>query len=364
MSQPGGRCLAPPVTPITMMHRPYARQLLRSPGAAALACTLLVALVRAGAADAKRERLDPAVEKAELLKVQNGHAAWLVADPHPETQSRTYTTFTNRLYRQRIGDREAVLVSEHVGAHGVGDVAIREDGSLLILAAHNSQFLPAAGAAVRQYLDWYDVVALYPDGALFKDLSVRHPQQLEPVYFIPFDGHRWLVDNPVQVVDRGIKDFQCDGGLGYPGEPYRFGDQMVWVAESTLHSFDLKTRERTAVKLLGVVWHPRNRVTAYDGSTVVCGVFAFDTATGKLLGEPDYTKRPVNVVSVFAVRNRIGYYYESGDLRATDLTSPDGASIALRKAEPIVPAQSDKGLTVWDGKQWAFVPWLKQFRRP
>jgi hypothetical protein len=346
------------------MHRRYRYQLLRRAGAAAVACILLAALVRAGAADGGRERLDPATEKADLLKVQNGHAVWLVSDLHPETRHHRVQTFTNRLYRQRIGEPQAKLVSEYVSTRGAGDIALRDDGSLLILSGHDSQFMPAAGAAVRQRLDWYNVIAFYPDGALFKDLSVRHPKQLESVYFIPFEGDRWRVDDRVQVVDRGVKNFQCDGGLRYPGEPYRFGDRMVWIVESTLHSFDLKTRERNEVKLLGVVWHPSYRVTAFDGSTVVCGIYAFDAATGMLLGEPDYRKRPKHVVSVFAVRNRIGYYYDSGNLRATDLTSTDGANVPLRKAEAIVPMVSDEGLTIWDGKEWSLVRWLEELRRP
>lgn len=346
------------------MHRRYRHQLLRGLSAAAVACVLLAASVRGGAADVGRERLDPATEKADLLKVENGHALWLVSDLHPETRHHRVQTFTNRLYRQRISEAQAKLVSEYVSTRGAGHIAIRDDGSLLILAGHESQYIPAAGAPVRQRLDWYNVVAFYPDGALFKDMSVRHPEQLQPVYFIPFDGDRWRVDDRVEVVDRGVKNFQRDGGLRYPGEPFRFEDRMVWVVDSTLHSFDLKTRERKAVKLLGVVWHPSYRVTAYDGSTVVCGIYAFDAATGKLLGEPDYRKRPKNVVSVFAVRNRIGYYYDSGDLRATDLTSTDGASVPLRKADAIVPMVSDEGVTVWDGKEWSLVPWLKQLRRP
>ena len=41
---------------------------------------------------------------------------------------------------------------------------------------------------------------------------------------------------------------------------------------------------------------------------------------------------------MFAVRNRIGYSYKEGELMATDLASKDGRSIAVHKAEPIVPA--------------------------
>ena len=346
------------------MHQPYPQQILRSPGAAAAACILLAAFVRPGAADEGRECLDPGMEKARLLKVQNGHAVWLVSDLHEETRRHHVQTFTNRLYSQRIGEPHAKLVSEYVGTGVVGYIAIRDDGSLLVLSAHSSKFMPVAGEPVGQHLVGYRAHALYPDGALFKDESIPDPERLPPVYFIPFDGNRWRVDERIQVVDRDVKDFNPEGGLGYPCEPYRFGDRMVWVTESTLYSFDLKTRKRNTVKLLGVGWHPSYRVKAFDGSTLVCGGYAFDAATGKLLGEPVYAKRPINVASVFAVRNRIGYYYDSGDLRATDLTSVDGASVSLRKSEPLVPMQSDEGLTVWDGKKWAMVPWLKELRRP
>lgn len=187
-------------------------------------------------------------------------------------------------------------------------------------------------------------------------------EQLRAVYFIPFDGSQWRVEDRVQVVEDGVKNFQREGGLKYPAEPYRFQDRLVWVTDSSLHSFDLKTRERKAIKLFGVQWHPSYRVTAFDGHTVVCGVFTFDSTTGKLLGEPDYRKRPRH--AVFAVRNQIGYYYDSGQLRAIDLTSTVGANIPVNKALTIVPMQCDEGLTIWDGQEWAHVPWLSELHLP
>src|SRR5438128_1692679 len=202
-------------------------------------------------------------------------------------------------------------------------------------ARRQFHFVPTAGPAAKQDLGSLQCLAVYPDGLLAEDWSARERRQFPPVYFVPFDGERLRLDDRILVVEAGRKSFAGEEGLGYPGEPYRRGDALVWVVDSTLHAFDLKSRDRKAVKL-GRDLHASYRVTAFDGATVVCGVYAFDAASGALLGEAEYAKRPRNVASVIAARNAIGYYYESGDLRATDLAARDGASIRVRDAQPVV----------------------------
>ena len=331
--------------------------------AIAISVPLLIAATSAPARRGAREVIEPATDKAGLLRVQSGYAVWWGAELHPETAGHRAQTHTHWLYRQRLGEPQARLVFEFVDTRGPSPVTIRSDGTILMCSRYTLHVITDFGHVVRHELPWHDLLALYPDGALFKDTSVRHPKQLQPVLFVPFEGDRFRADGRVDVVEDGVKDFTREEGVKYPAEPYRFGETLAWVADSTLHTFDLKSHQRRSVKL-GADLHPSYRVTAFDGSTVVCGIYAFDAASGKLLGEAEYDKRPTNVVAVFAVRNRIGYYYDAGRLRATDLTSRDGASVEVCEAQPIVPMSSDDGLTIWDGKRWRLVPWLTDLRRP
>lgn len=331
---------------------------------AAVVCSLLLRVAPAGERDAARPQLDPSTDSAaRLLTVQPRYALWLSSQLHGETALYRAQTFTHRFYRQRLDEPRAEWIYELVDTSVRYTAAIRDDGSLLLEAGRQFHFVPTTGPAVKQELGWLECLAVYSDGLLAEDWSVRDRRQFQPVYFVPFDGERLRLDDRILVVETGVKSFAGEEGLGYPGEPFRRGDVLVWVADSTLHAFDLKSRQRKALKL-GRNLHASYRVTAFDGATVVCGVYAFAAASGELLGEPEYAKRPRNVASVFAVRSAIGYYYESGALWATDLGARDGASIRVRDALPVVPLQSDDGLTVWDGRRWTLVPWLKSWRRP
>jgi hypothetical protein len=331
---------------------------------AAAVCSLLIRAAPAGDVDAARRLLDPSSDRAaRLLKVQPRYALWLSSQLHAGAALDRAPRFTHRFYRQRLDEPKAEWIYELVDTSVRYTAAIRDDGSLLLESGRQFHFVPATGPAVKQDLGWLECLAVYPDGLLAEDWSARDRRQFQPVYFVPFDGERLRLDDRLLVVEAGVKSFAGEEGLGYPGEPYRQADVLVWVVDSTLHAFDLKSRQRKALKL-GRDLHASYRVTAFDGATVVCGVYAFDAASGELLGEPEYAKRPRNVASVFAVRSAIGYYYESGALRATDLAARDGASIRVRDALPVVPLQSDDGLTVWDGRRWTLVPWLKTVRRP
>jgi hypothetical protein len=331
--------------------------------AAMVGCLLLQA-ASARDTDSARQELDPSRDRAaRLLAVQPKYALWLSSELHAETALHRAQTFTHRFYRQRLEEPKAALIYELVDTSVRYGAAIRDDGSLLLAAGRQFHFVPAAGPAVKQDLGWLQCLAVYSDGLLAQDWSVRDRRQFQPVSFVPFDGERLRLDDRILVVEAGLKSFAGEEGLGYPGEPYRRGDVLVWVVDSTLHAFNLKNRERKALKL-GRDLHASYRVTAFDGATVVCGVYAFDAASGELLGEPEYPKRPANVASVFAVRNAIGYYYEAGALRATDLAARDGVSVRVRDALPVVPLQSEDGLTVWDGRRWTLVPWLESWREP
>lgn len=329
----------------------------------AVACFLLIHAASPSDTDPAHQHLDPSSERpARLLKVQSKYALWLSSELHPDTALHRAQTFTHRFYRQRLDQQQAELIYQLVDTSVGYRGAIRDDGSMLLATRRQFHFVPRTGPAVKQDLDSLHCLAVYPDGLLAEDWSARELAQFRPVYFLPFDGERLRLNDRILVVDAGVKSFAGEEGLGYPGEPYRWGDVLTWVVDSTLYTFHLKSRERKAVKL-GSDLHRSYRVTAFDGATVVCGIYAFDAASGQLLGEAEYPKRPRNVASVFAVRNAIGYYYEGGALRATDLAASDGASIRVREAKPVVPLQGDDGLTVWDGTRWTLVPWLKDLNQ-
>ncbi len=309
------------------------------------------------------DRIAPSTAKAKLLKAESGRAVWLVSKMHPETAGHRAPLFTHSFFMQRVDKDEAKLVYQLGDTSVRYQTAIRKDGSLLLESRRYFHYVPVTGPPVIQELGSLDCLALYPDGLLANDWETRDPRQMQPAYFVPFDGTRLHFEDRVCVVESGVKSWARYEGLGYPSEPYRHVDRFVWFANSALYTFDLKNRQRKSVKLETQL-HQRSRITAFDGSTALCGVFAFNAMTGKLLGEPNYARRPENVFSVFAVRNQIGYYYSAGTLRATDLSSDEGASVRICDAEPVVPMQDDKGLTIWNGKQWQTIPWLSKLRRP
>jgi len=330
---------------------------------AAVACALLIPSLSARGQDAYPQ-LDPSSDRtARLLSVQAGYALWLSSELHADTASHRAPMFTHRFYRQRLDRPKADLIYQLVDTSVGYRTAIRDDGSMLLETERRFHFVSTTGPAVKHELGSFRGLAVYPDGLLAEDWSTRDLDRFPPVSFLPFDGKRLRPEDRIPVVEAGVKSFAVEEGLGHPAEPYRLGQVLAWVVDSTLHTLDLKSRERKARKL-GHPLHASHRVTAFDGATVVCGSYAFDAASGELLGEPDPARRPRNVASVFAVRNRIGYYYEWGALRATDLAARDGASIRVAAADPVVPMQSDDGLTVWDGRQWTLVPWLRSLPRP
>ncbi|MEM7625989.1 MAG: hypothetical protein AAF333_10205 [Planctomycetota bacterium] len=304
--------------------------------------------------------INPSTEEAQLLKVESGYAVWLVSKVHPETVLHRARTFTHLFYLQPLDAERAKLIYRYVDSNTRIQIAIREDGSLLLEARGDLHFVTAADPPVTRDLGWLDCLALYPDGLLVQDRSVGHAvQQRPPVYFVPFDADTLRLQDLVRIVGPGVKRWSQQQGLDYPSEPYRFGNRLVWVVDSVFHTFDLSNHERNSIKF-GYELHPSYRVTAFDGVTVVCGFHVFDAADGKLLGEIDDYRRRRSATAVFAVRHRIGYHYESGSLKAIDLSSPDGPSVDMGNAERLVPMQGEKGLTVWDGEQWRFVPWLKE----
>lgn len=146
------------------MYRQHRQQFLRGARTAAFVSLFLVALSGAKASDDIRQYIDPATEKAVLLKVQNGQAIWMTSELHPETARHHAQRFTHRLYRQPIGQSRGELASQYVGGPGgPAHTAIGNDGSILMLSGDESHFIRATGEPIRQHhLEWHNVVALYP----------------------------------------------------------------------------------------------------------------------------------------------------------------------------------------------------------
>ena len=313
--------------------------------------------LRAAQGEANPKVLDPGTQTAKLLKVQSGFALWLVSELIPGTERSRAQGFVHRFFRQTLEKPTGELTYEYRDTAGRFRTAVREDGALLMVTRRRLHFVPAEGKAQVTELPYLDCLVAFPDGLLVLDTEVKEPRQYYPVYFVPFDGRRIQFEKRLEVVPTGAKRFRHEEGLGQPAEPFRLGDTLAWVSQENLHTFNLANGERKSIKLArDCGW-----VTAYDGSTLVCGIFAFDAGTGEILGEPNYPKRPLNVNGVFAVRNRIGYYFESGGLRATDLTAIDGASVLVADVQPNLTHQDEGGMRVWDGKKWTTIAWLEEF---
>lgn len=301
--------------------------------------------------------LDPAVDKARLLKVESNFALWYVRELVPGTEQRRAQGFVHRFYRQDLHEPKGALIYEYRDTAVGFQTAIREDGALLLVTRRRLHFVPAKGEPQKTELPWLHCLAAFPDGLLALDTEVKDPRQYYPVVFVPFDGDQIHLDMRVQVVPPGVRKFTTEQGLGYPGDPFRLADVFAWGAQGEMHTFHSSSGKRKSIELA----RNAERITAYDGATVVFGIFAFDAATGEVLGEPDYPKRPRNVLQVFVVRNRIGYYFDSGTLRATDLTSADGVSVRIADADAALTHQDEHGLRFWDGTKWAEVAWLTEF---
>ena len=319
------------------------------------------------AADAAHQHIDPARVDAQLLKVQSNYAIWMVPELIARTAGHEVRGFIFRFYRQKLDQPMADLIFEYADTRWSYPVAIRDDGSTLLMTGDKIHLIPSSGPAFELDFAPMTCLIMYPDGFLV--WMAPYARQSQPTYFVPFDGKQLQPGDRILVDDESSRAY-CWNPNGGRTAPHRSKDLLLWIADSKLHAFNLKTRERTEIKLAKTTY-PISTVKDFDGSTVLCDGCAFDAKTGEILGESDFPKQPMNVRIAFAIHDRIGYYFdtippsekpEHGSLRAVDLTSIDGTNVPFCDFKPLSAERTDDGLMTWDGKRWKLIPWLKDSR--
>jgi hypothetical protein len=304
--------------------------------------------------------------------VTGTHAVWVTSELVHATRESIVQRFDHRIYRQALEEPDAVFIHALRGQRGCPAATVMADGTVVLAVLGLSWHRP--GRTHVFHGRPLPLIALYPDGVLVHDpTGVQDDvRSADGVVFLPFRGLSLDVGGKVQVVPRGVKRF-------WHGEPVRHGARFAWIRDSNLEVFRLNDR-RQVVTPLHYELHRTHYVSLYDGETVFSSWLAFDATTGRLLFEQESPERPRNLLKVFAIRHRVGYYQDDGQLMAVDLTSPTGASIALRPAAgPAWPkpppnrrwerpfgvlpfAETESGLIVWDAGRWVTVAWLKDWR--
>ena len=285
---------------------------------------------------------------AKFVYAHGNLAIWQTSELIESTRSYRAQSFIHRFYRQRIGQTTATLIHTTQDTRVRFTCALMPDGTTVL---HHRAGLSWIGNGVKHHAAYIYVTRLWPDGAL---------AQLSPdgkTYFIPFAGQSLDVQSKIEISENAC----------------RHESQFAWIADSKLHLYSLKSKRRTTLPLEAKL-HPSNKVTAFDGETVMASVHVFDARTGRLIGERKYPKMPTRFAYVFAVRNRIGYYCDKDKLFATALEDPKkqpvlimttGSSLAQfhDKRGIARPAhfQDKRGIHIWNGGKWVLVKWFEDY---
>jgi hypothetical protein len=294
-----------------------------------------------------------------LLSVCDEWAVWRRSHLIENTRHNRKQSFDHAYYLQRLTEEQARLFHTEVGGWGVPSLAVTKDGAIALAGNGKVAWHCVRGATART-LPEYSIAfirGVYPDGILVQPPGgIRKPDP--PVTFIPFRGHDLDEAAGIEVVPAGVRAFFLN--TIFEIDIARHKSVFAWSTDNAIHFFDLTSGKRWQVKL--TYFYPPRWVTAFDSETVVTrNYFAFDARTGAFLGEKDCSKR-WNAIRepIFFVRNRIGYWIEDGQLRATDLTSSPIRTVSLRENvhEPI--GQSAAGLILWTGNDWERLPWLEE----
>lgn len=307
----------------------------------ALAITMLVVVLTADSRAGETLRVSK-VRLDETDTAFMGAAAqwriWRTSELVESTRDHRAQSFVHRFYIQRSADPKATLVHIENDTSVPFLCTVMPDRTF-VLWHRGALSWHAADGGAHEHPKQLRLEALYQDGAVVETDD-------EKMCFVPFKGHS------INMAEKIALGENC----------YRSGDKFAWIAKSTLHLYDLKSKERASVPL-GAELHPSHEVTAFDRETVMVSVFVFDAKTGHLVGEKEYPKMPTRFAHVFAVCNRIGYYVKEGTLFATDLAAPEKQPVSLF-ATGQNPAyfQDEKGIHVWKNGKWTLVEWLEEFR--
>lgn len=308
-----------------------------------LAITLLVFFftVESHAVERQREsklRLSE-TEEAVFMGAAAEWRIWRTSELVKSTQFFRAASFVHRFYIQKSDDPEATLVHIEENTRVRFRCTVMPDRTFVLCRSGTlSWYMPDGGTNEHPKHLWH-VAALYQDGIVIET-------KVEKTYFVPFKGHSLNVAEKIALGEN------C----------YRSGDKFAWIVKSTLHFYNLKSKERSSVRLKTKL-HPTQKVTAFDGETVIASLYVFDARTGQLVGDTEYSKLPSRFTRVFAVHNRVGYYVAEDTLFATDLASPEKEPLSLLVAEKN-PAHfhNEKGIQVWKEGEWTLVEWLNKFQ--
>lgn len=340
-----------------------------------------------------------------------------VADPGP-----SYPVLSTQYYLQRIPEGNAKRVYSVKRGWYPPVLAILKDGTLLLGGEGQNSLRwispdDQAGGRETQptgYGKEWSIVAGYPDGVL---IASYRPRSSPPSGFVPFQEGQ--LDLAARISIPVGQRFQY-----YPSHMVRHQNTLAWIEGpsrladkgasqfSRLVTFDLGTRKSGQVVLHGV---EEGALLTYDGDTAVTtnGRF-FDAATGKDLilskehGSCSREELPwyeelsdaatarkgilVGQDRVITVHHRVLYYVSvtrDDKRQPTEIRIMAGVlELPLKKPVCLLafpyygcrPLYNDSarhpeyllsrqcivgsdGISVWDGKAWATVPWLEQVHK-
>ncbi len=310
-------------------------------------------------------RIRPDRDKSKVVCVSDDWAVYRNSELIESTRFNRGPRFIHRFYRQQLSEPDANFAFRIVGGAGWGDhgVTIKPDGTIFFVDHHTMNWCDPDGtvrssAEVRNGM----IRRVYVDGIVVQagSRSVNNGKGIEAAraLFIPIKGSNLDFEHELEIAPAGVKSLQYD-------EPARHGDVLTWMAENTLHFFNLQTGARSTIPVddkNGAEFSLRNAsVSAFDGDTILAGSnVVLDAKTGNRLASNWNDKR---INRLFATRSRIAYRLKDGQLDAIDIMHPNRLAVHL-EVVPTEPVwQNSKGLLIWTGTEWKLVPWLTSLPR-
>lgn len=313
---------------------------------------------RSAAAQHADRVVDVTTTPLQPVCVTDTWAVWKTMELIEKTRGHRVESFVHTYYRQRLSEPKASLAATVNETLVLFATSIMQDGTLVLCHRnHLSLYLPDGTA--KTYPEYLPVVAAYPDGILLQDTTGLKPK---PVCFVPLRDHDLDLQEKVEIIPAPVlPDPHSDNYVAmtyaWKKVPLRHGDTLAWITDSVLHCYHLRDGKRSQTPLAIPGPHPFQRITAFDGATVVAIRSVFDARTGRYVYEDP--QRPPFLHSTIALHDQCAYFFQNGHLMVADLaahTSPK----KLVDVKQFLAVETDKGLVVWDGKKWDTVPWLER----